>query len=98
MEVKMTKLDLVKMVSQETGILRKDTKIVIDAFLDAIRTSLIQNKHIELREFGTFKNKKRREKLGRNPKTGEQIGIPPRVVPTFKFSKMWKNDVNKSNS
>ncbi len=94
----MTKMDLVKIVSQQTGILRRDTKIVVDAFLDAIKTSLIQDKHIELRGFGTFKNKKRKEKIGRNPKTGNEIPIPPRVVPTFKFSKMLKSEVNESNS
>ncbi|MBS3740499.1 MAG: integration host factor subunit beta [Candidatus Cloacimonetes bacterium] len=94
----MTKADLVHAISQETGIILKDTKIIVDSFLDNIKESLIEGEHIELRTFGTFKNKKRKARLARNPNTQEKIQIPERVVPTFKFSNKLIEQVKKHNS
>jgi len=93
----MTKADLVKDVSNETGIIRKDVSLSVDAFLEAIKDSLKNGKHIEIRGFGTFKLKIRKERIGRNPKTEEKVIIPSRVVPTFKFSKSLKKDIDNSN-
>ncbi|MCD4818091.1 MAG: integration host factor subunit beta [Candidatus Cloacimonetes bacterium] len=94
----MTKADLVRVVSSETGIIRKDVALSVDAFLDAVKDSLKDGKHIEIRGFGTFKLKIRKERIGRNPKTEEKVLVPARVVPTFKFSKALKEEVNKANS
>ena len=94
----MTKADLVRLVSTDTGIIRKDVAIAVDAFLEAIKDSLKEGKHIEIRGFGTFKLKTRKPRIGRNPKTDEKVDIPARVVPTFKFSKELKTEINDSNS
>ena len=94
----MTKADLVRLVSTDTGIIRKDVAIAVDAFLEAIKDSLKEGKHIEIRGFGTFKLKTRKPRIGRNPKTDEKVDIPARVVPTFKFSKELKTEINESNS
>ncbi len=94
----MTKADLVRIVSTDTGIIRKDVSIAVDAFLEAIKDSLKDGKHIEIRGFGTFKLKKRKPRIGRNPKTDEKVEIPARIVPTFKFSKELKKEINESNS
>jgi DNA-binding protein HU-beta len=91
----MTKADLVKKISDETGILRKDTAIIVDAFLEAVKDSLIEGNHIELRGFGTFKIKTRKPRSGRNPKTGEIVPVPERVVPTFKYTRAIKDEVSK---
>jgi len=93
----MTKADLVRNVSAETGIIRKDVALAVDAFLEAIKDSMKDGKHIEIRGFGTFKLKVRKERIGRNPKTEEKVKVPSRVVPTFKFSRAFKEDVDDSN-
>ena len=93
----MTKADLVRVISQETGIILSDTKLIIDAFLDSIKSSLVEGEHIEIRGFGTFKNKMRKPRTARNPNTQEIISLPERIVPTFKFSKFFTNDVIKNN-
>lgn len=89
----MTKADLVKRISAETGIIRKDATIIVDTFLESIKDSLREGKHIEIRGFGTYKLKVRRPRMGRNPKTEEKVPVPERVVPTFKFSRAFKDDI-----
>ncbi len=93
----MTKADLVKTISQETGIIRKDVAIVVDTFLDAVKDSMKEGHHIEIRGFGTFKLKIRKPRIGRNPKTADKVPVPERVVPTFKFSRAFKDDVADAN-
>ncbi len=89
----MTKAELVKIISEETGILRKDTAIVVDSFLEALKDSLKKGNHIELRGFGTFKLKVRKPRNGRNPKTGVSVPVPARVVPTFKYTRSVKEEI-----
>lgn len=89
----MTKANLVQEISRQTGIIRKDVAIVVDSFLEAIKQNLERGRHIEIRGFGTFKNKERKKRIGRNPKTGIEVSIPSRMVPSFKFSKYLKDGV-----
>ena len=93
----MTKADLVKRVADDTGIIRKDVAIAVDAFLNAVKDTLQEGEHIEIRGFGTFKLKTRKARLGRNPKTDEKVQVPQRIVPTFKFSRAFKEEVDHSN-
>ena len=86
----MTKADLVKDISVETGIIRRDVAIVVDALLNAIKESLKVGKHIEIRQFGTFNLRIRKARVGRNPKTSDKVAVPERVVPTFKYSREFK--------
>ena len=89
----MTKADLVKIISENTGIIRKDVAVVVDAFLQSVKDSMSAGQHIEVRGFGTFKLKTRKPRVGRNPKTDEKVPVPARTVPTFKFSREFKNAV-----
>lgn len=89
----MTKADLVKIISENTGIIRKDVAVVVDSLLQAVKDSLVKGNHIEIRGFGTFKLKTRKPRVGRNPKTDEKVPVPSRTVPTFKFSREFKNSV-----
>jgi nucleoid DNA-binding protein len=89
----MTKADLVKIISENTGIIRKDVAVVVDALLQSIKDSLAKGNHIEVRGFGTFKLKTRKPRVGRNPKTDEKVPVPARTVPTFKFSREFKTSV-----
>jgi nucleoid DNA-binding protein len=93
----MTKADLVRVISAETGIIRKDVALAVDAFLDSVKDSMKEGKHIEIRGFGTFKLKERKARIGRNPKTDEKVEVPARIVPTFKFSRAFKEEVNEAN-
>jgi len=93
----MTKADLVRVISAETGIIRKDVALAVDAFLDSVKDSMKEGKHIEIRGFGTFKLKERKSRIGRNPKTDEKVEVPARIVPTFKFSRAFKEEVNGAN-
>jgi nucleoid DNA-binding protein len=93
----MTKADLVKIIANETGIIRKDVAIVVDTFLEAVKDSMKEGTHIEIRGFGTFKLKLRKPRIGRNPKTADKVPVPERVVPTFKFSLAFKDQVGDAN-
>jgi nucleoid DNA-binding protein len=92
----MTKADLVRDVAQETGIYRKDVATVVDTFLNALKDAMRKGNHIEIRQFGTFKLKTRQARIGRNPKTSEEVPVPERVVPTFKFSRDFKHSILKN--
>ncbi len=89
----MTKAELVKIISQQTGMLRKDTAIVVDSFLETVKDSLIKGNHLEIRGFGTFNLKVRKPRNGRNPKTGETVPVPERVVPAFKYTRAIKEKI-----
>jgi DNA-binding protein HU-beta len=89
----MTKADLVKIISENTGIIRKDVSVVVDSLLKSVKDSLVDGNHIEIRGFGTFKLKTRKPRVGRNPKTDQKVPVPQRTVPTFKFSRDFKVSV-----
>lgn len=85
----MTKADLVDQVADAIGpgVTKKDCALVADAFLNAIKRALEDGENIEIRGFGTFKVKKRKSRMARNPRTGEPVEVPARMVPVFKASK-----------
>ncbi len=93
----MTKADLVKSISEQTGIIRKDVAIVVDTFLEAVKDSMKEGNHIEIRGFGTFKLKVRKPRIGRNPKTSAKVPVPERVLPTFKYSRAFKDEIAEGN-
>ena len=85
----MTKADLVEQVAEGIGpgITKKDCALVVDGLLNAIKNAMSDHAHIEIRGFGTFKVRKRRSRMARNPRTGEPVEVPARAVPIFKPSK-----------
>ena len=89
----MTKADLVKVISENTGIIRKDVAVVVDSLFQGVKDILAEGNHLEIRGFGTFRLKVRKPRMGRNPKTDEKVPVPERTVPTFKFSREFKNAV-----
>ncbi|MFQ5888773.1 MAG: HU family DNA-binding protein [Gemmatimonadota bacterium] len=92
----MTKADLVEQVYQAIGpgITKKDCGAVIDAFLNAVKQALANDQHIEIRGFGTFKVRRRKPRLARNPRTGDSVHVPSRAVPVFKPSRLFKMQVD----
>ena len=80
----MRKRDIVLKISQDTEIKQVIVKEVVQRTLDAIFESLKAGKRIELRNFGVFQVKKRKKRIGRNPKTGEVVPVPERKAVVFK--------------
>lgn len=64
-----------------------DLRLVFDTFIDEIMASVAEGSRIEIRGFGCFKPILKKKRIGRNPRTGEVVDIPPYVAPYFKFSK-----------
>ncbi len=91
----MTKADLVERVSRETGLTRKDTGIIVKNFLTALADALARGQNVELRRFGTFKVRRRKARMARNPRTGDPVQVPERFVPVFRPSKELKFKVNR---
>lgn len=91
----MTKADIVDKVATGTGLTKLETEAIIEGFFKTVIDALKQGKNIEIRGFGSYKVKKKKERQARNPKTGEQVFVPGHFVPTFKFSKDFKEMVDK---
>lgn len=93
----MTKAQIVEEIVRKTGLTKKDVAEAVDQFLKAISEALAAGKHLEIRGFGTFKVKKRKSRMARNPRTGEPVPVPERNVPVFKVSKELKDMVAATN-
>ena len=91
----MTKADIVDKVATGTGLTKLETEAIIEGFFRTVIDALKQGKNIEIRGFGSYKVKKKNARNARNPKTGEQVFVDEHYVPTFKFSKDFKEIVDK---
>ena len=80
----MTKKDIVMKIAIDTNIKQIDVKKVVQMTFDIIVDALARGEKIELRNFGVFKVKNRRGRLGRNPRTGEEVTVPEKKVVVFK--------------
>jgi nucleoid DNA-binding protein len=95
----MTKADLVEQVAEAIGpgVTKKDCALVVDGFLNAVKRALANGENIEIRGFGTFKIRRRKSRMARNPRTGEAVKVPARMVPVFKPSRQLRSRVSKAN-
>lgn len=89
----MTKKDIVMKVSNDTNVAQIDVKKVVQKTLDAIVESLERGETVELRNFGVFKVKSRRGRIGRNPRTGQEVQVPEKKVVVFKPGLILKGKV-----
>lgn len=92
----MTKADIVDRIAVGTGLTKVDTEAVVDGFMHVVIEAMKEGKNIEIRGFGSFKVKKRKGRVARNPRTGEQVMVEEHWVPLFKVSKEVKQAVNES--
>src|SRR5438105_11720864 len=90
----MTKADLVEEVIRTTELPRKESEAVVETIFDSIIQALQTGEKIEIRGFGSFRTRQRRGRIGRNPKTGAKVDVPPKKIPFFKPSKELKDFVN----
>jgi integration host factor subunit beta len=89
-----TKADLVEEVIRSTDLPRKESEAIVETIFDSIIQALQTGDKIEIRGFGSFRTRQRRGRVGRNPKTGAKVEVPPKRIPFFKPSKELKDFVN----
>src|SRR6266481_6805418 len=92
-----TKKEIVRQISERIGLTQLKTKEIVQLTFDAIVDTLLEDKRIELRNFGVFEVKQRKAGKARNPRTGEKVDVPPKNVVTFKPGKEMEERVKKLN-
>ena len=92
----MTKADIVDVIASATGLTKVETEAVVDGFITTVIGAMRDGRNIEIRGFGSFKVKKRKGRVARNPRTGAQVIVDEHFVPTFKVSKEMKQIVNEN--
>jgi integration host factor subunit alpha len=92
----MRKADIANEVYERVGISKKEAAEIIETVLNTIKSVLQKGETVKIAGFGNFVVRSKRARKGRNPKTGQEIGITPRRVVTFRPSQVFKKFVNKS--
>jgi len=90
-----TRMRLSEVVYQELGLSRNDCASFVDDFFDIITAELASGRSVKISGFGTFSLIEKAQRIGRNPKTGEEAIISPRKVISFKASQHLKDAVNR---
>ena len=86
----MIKADIVKRVAENLKLKDKDALAIVDEIIVAMKQVVSEQGRLEIRDFGVFQTKVRKQRLGRNPKDKKEYPIPPRRVVTFKMGKELK--------
>ena len=96
-ETTVTRAQLAEAVYQEVGLSRNDSAQLVDVILEEISQSLIKGDMVKLSSFGSFQVRSKAQRIGRNPKTGEEVPILPRRVLVFRASHVLKDKVNRAH-
>ncbi len=92
--VTITRAQLGEAVYQEVGLSRNESTELLEAVLSQISDALARGETVKISSFGTFSVRQKGQRIGRNPKTGEEVPILPRKVLVFRPSQVLKNRVN----
>ncbi len=93
----LTRMDLGEAVFREVGLSRNESADLVEAVLGHISDALVEGAHVKVSSFGTFSLRDKKARVGRNPKTGEEVPITPRRVLTFRPSHLMKDRVSAGN-
>ena len=93
----LTRMDLSESVFREVGLSRNESADLVASVLDHISDALVRGENVKISSFGTFSIRDKSERIGRNPKTGEEVPIKPRRVLTFRPSHLMKERVANGN-
>jgi integration host factor subunit alpha len=93
----LTRADLGEAVFREVGLSRTECAELVETILSEICDGLVEGEHVKLSSFGTFTVRRKGGRVGRNPKTGEEVPIEPRRVLTFRPSHIMKERVDLGN-
>ena len=91
-----TRANLSEAVRQEVGLSRQKSAELVELVLNEISDVLARGEMVKLTSFGSFVVRQKGERIGRNPRTGEEVTIPPRRVVLFRASHVLKNQINES--
>jgi nucleoid DNA-binding protein len=80
----MTKKDIAKAICEKTGVTQAQAREAVQGVFEGITETLVREGRIELRNFGVFEVKRRKPRRAHNPRTGEQVAVPEKLVVTFK--------------
>ncbi len=91
-----TRADLTEAVYQEVGLSRNESAQLVESVLEEISSTLARGESVKVSSFGTFSVRDKAERIGRNPKTGEEVPISPRRVLVFRASHVLKDRINQA--
>ncbi|TDI30166.1 MAG: integration host factor subunit beta [Acidobacteria bacterium] len=94
----MTRAELVEHVTRASDLSKKHAEIVVNTVFESIIEALSCDEKIELRGFGSFRIRRRKARVGRNPKTGARVEVPAKRIPYFKPGKELKELINADHS
>ena len=93
-----TRADLTEAVHRRVGLSRTESADMVEMVLDEIGEALVRGEQVKLSSFATFQVRHKNERIGRNPKTGEEVPISPRRVMTFRASNVLKDRIMRGHS
>lgn len=93
----LTRMDLTEAVFREVGLSRNESATLVDSVLQHVSDAMAQGEQVKISSFGTFSVRDKNARVGRNPKTGEEVPISPRRVLTFRPSHLMKERVAEGN-
>ena len=93
----LTRMDLSEAVFREVGLSGNESAQLVESVLDHISDALVKGEQVKISSFGTFSVRSKSARVGRNPKTGEEVPINPRRVLTFRPSHLMKDRVALGN-
>ncbi len=96
-EKTLTRMDLSEAVFREVGLSRNESAQLVESVLDHMSDALVKGEQVKISSFGTFSVRDKSARVGRNPKTGEEVPINPRRVLTFRPSHLMKDRVASGN-
>tara|TARA_Y100000590_G_scaffold250961_1_gene281860 strand:+ start:157 stop:453 length:297 start_codon:yes stop_codon:yes gene_type:complete len=97
MRINLTKKDIVNSIYMQIGFSKKLSETLLEDIFQIILTNIITNNKVKISKFGTFSLRKKKQRIGRNPKTNKSAIIPERNVILFKASKELKNFINNND-
>jgi integration host factor subunit alpha len=92
----LTRADLAEAVVEKVGLPRNESQELVERVLDEISVCLERGEQVKLSSFGSFGIRQKGERVGRNPKTGEEVPITPRRVLVFRASNIMKTRINSA--
>lgn len=93
----LTRMDLSEAVFREVGLSRNESADLVESVLQHMSNALVKGQQVKISSFGTFSVREKSARVGRNPKTGEEVPILPRRVLTFRPSHLMKDRVAAGN-
>lgn len=96
-EKTLTRMDLSEAVFREVGLSRNDSAQLVESVLTHMSDALVRGEQVKISSFGTFSVRDKAARIGRNPKTGQEVPINPRRVLTFRPSHLMKDRVAAGN-